>query len=121
MNKKIIKITAIVIAVIFFFGLFTQFAYMFAFATPKDTVIVRKLKAAEYLEQSLKEQSERRLRFMCEKGVGSYMGVIFSSDSISDFVDRIVIANELAEYDKSMIDAVAEVKKELADSIEEQE
>lgn len=120
MNKKIIKITAVVIAIIFAIGLFTQFVYMFAAAASENTVIVRKLKAAEYLEQSLKEQRDRRLRFMCEKGANSYLGVIFSSDSVSDLVDRIVIANELAEYDKNMIDAVTEVKKDLTDRSEEQ-
>ena len=121
MNKKIIKITAIIIAIIFLFGLFTQFAYMFAFAKPEsdDTVIVRKLKVAELLQQSIEEKNARRLQIICEKGVGSYLNIIFSSDSVADFIDRIVIANELAEYDRNMIKAISEIGENISDGKED--
>lgn len=111
MNKKFVKLTAIIIAAAFLLGLFAQFAYMFAFAEPSD-----RLEAAEAVEKEIRDESGKRFRIMCEKGIGSYLDIIFSSESMSDFTDRIVIAKELAEYDKNMIKAVSEVKEKISDS-----
>lgn len=111
MNKKFVKLTAIIIAAAFLLGLFAQFAYMFAFAEPSN-----RLEAAQAVENEIRSESGKRFRIMCERGIGSYLGIIFSSESMSDFADRIVIARELAEYDKSMITAVSKVKEELSDS-----
>lgn len=134
MSKKQIRITAIVIAVIFLLGIAGPLAYI-VFSAPSDEdnkaadiaelnekikdvgaeieELDKKLAAAEELEKNRSEESGRRLRIMCEKGVGSYLDIIFSSTSLSDFSDRIVIARELAEYDKSVMDAIAEVKAEI--------
>ena len=139
MSKKQIKITAIVIAVIFILGIAGPLAYI-AFSAPPDgdtkaadiaelnekikavaaetEELDKKLAAAEELEKNQSEDSGRRFRVMCEKGVGSYLDIIFSSESLSDFTDRIVIARELAEYDKSVTDAIAEVKAEISAAAE---
>ncbi|MDO5310951.1 MAG: hypothetical protein Q4E94_03505 [Clostridia bacterium] len=139
MSKKQIKITAIVIAVIFLLGIAGPLAYI-AFSAPPDgdnraadiaglnekikavdaeiEELDKKLAAAEKLEKNQSEDIGRRFRVMCEKGVGSYLDIIFSSTSLSDFTDRIVIARELAEYDKSVTDAIAEVKAEISAAAE---
>ena len=43
----------------------------------------------------------------------SYLDIIFSSKSLGVFVVRIVIAKELAEYDKGIMDAIKSVNDEL--------
>lgn len=135
MRKKQIKITAIVIAVIFLLGIAGPLAYI-AFSAPPDSEdksaeiaelnrkikasaeeieeLDKKLSTAEDMEKSRSEDSKRRFRIMCEKGIGSYLDIVFSSVSLSDFTDRIVIARELAEYDKSVTDAIKEVKDEIS-------
>ena len=107
MNKKFVKVTAIIISVAFLIGLFAQFAYMFVFAEPA---------ASQAVEKEIRAESGKRFRVMCEKGIGSYLDIVFSSESMSDFTDRIVIAKELAEYDKNMIKTVSKVKEEISDS-----
>lgn len=111
MNKKFVKVTAIIISVAFLIGLFAQFAYMFVFAEPAN-----RLEAAQAVEKEIRAESGKRFRVMCEKGIGSYLDIVFSSENMSDFTDRIVIAKELAEYDKNMIKTVSKVKEEISDS-----
>lgn len=139
MNKKQIRITAIVIAVIFLLGVAGPLAYV-AFSAPSEEAdaaadiaeinqkikavnveieeLDKKLAAAEELEKNRSEESAGRFRVMCEKGVASYLDIIFSAESLSDFADRIVIARELAEYDKSVMNAIAEVKTEISSASE---
>lgn len=162
MSKKAIKITAIVIALIFLLGIFGPFAYTFVFSMPTDDShlediqqekkltledinktelelnkaaeelrvlnekielssnelkqVNEKLEAAEKLEMNMREESGKRFRIMCEKGMLSYLDIIFSSKNFTDFIDRLVIAKELAEYDRDMMNAVASVKKDIIDS-----
>lgn len=144
MNKKQVKIVAIIIAVIFLLGIAGPLAYI-AFSEPStDTADIgglspdearvrikeiderikaadkeseeldKKLAAAEKLDSEQTKESGRRFRVMCERGMTSYLDIIFSSKSISDFNDRVVIARELAEYDKKTADALKEIKEEIA-------
>ena len=71
--------------------------------TTQINEIDEKIKEAEAQEKKYSEESGNRFRVMCEKGVMSYLDIIFSAKNITDFVDRIVIAKELAEYDKNVM------------------
>lgn len=150
MNKKQVKIVAIIIAVIFLLGIAGPLAYI-AFSEPdssglsdidemsdadmnakikelgdqitaaekESAELDKKAEAADELDKKQTEESGRRFRIMCERGISSYLDIIFSSTDISDFNDRIVIAKELAEYDKKVANALKDVKREIADAKEE--
>lgn len=150
MNKKQVKIIAIIIAVIFLLGIAGPLAYI-AFSEPdssglsdidemsdadmnakikelgdqitaaekESAELDKKAEAADELDKKQTEESGRRFRIMCERGISSYLDIIFSSTDLSDFNDRIVIAKELAEYDKKVANALKDVKREIADAKEE--
>lgn len=150
MNKKQVKIVAIIIAVIFLLGIAGPLAYI-AFSEPdssglsdidemsdadinakikelgdqitaaekESAELDKKAEAADELDKKQTEESGRRFRIMCEKIISSYLDIIFSSTDLSDFNDRIVIAKELAEYDKKVASALKDVKREIADAKEE--
>ena len=159
MDKKIVKITAIIIAIIFILGIAGPITYMLASAAPtqsdldavrsekKSTLekiteleielnaadnnvrvlneeiekstkeleeVIEKLKAAEELEKQMSKKTGERFRIMCERGTFSYLDIIFSATNLTDFTDRAVIAKELAEYDKEVMDSMKAVKEEIA-------
>ena len=150
MNKKQVKIVAIIIAVIFLLGIAGPLAYI-AFSEPdssglsdidemsdadinakikelgdqitaaekESAELDKKAEAADELDKKQTEEGGRRFRIMCERGISSYLDIIFSSTDLSDFNDRIVIAKELAEYDKKVANALKDVKREIADAKEE--
>ena len=76
--------------------------------------IDEKMSAAQELEKKYNEESGKRFRVMCEKGMMSYLDIIFSAESLTDFTDRIVIAKELAEYDRDIMNAIKSVNDEIA-------
>ena len=147
MNKKQVKIVAIIIAVIFLLGIAGPLAYI-AFSEPdssglsdidemsdadinakikelgdqitaaekESAELDKKAEAADELDKKQTEESGRRFRIMCERGISSYLDIIFSSTDLSDFNDRIVIPKELAEYDKKVANALKDVKREIADA-----
>ena len=75
--------------------------------------IDEKMAVAQELEKKYNEESGKRFRVMCEKGTMSYLDIIFSAESLTDFTDRIVIAKELAEYDRDIMDAIKSVNDEI--------
>ncbi len=76
--------------------------------------VAEKLKAAEELERQMSEKTGERFRVMCEKGTFSYLDIIFSATNLTDFTDRTVIAKELAEYDKKVMDSMKAIKEDIA-------
>ena len=137
MNKKLVKITAIVIAVVFVLGLLGPLAYTYVFSAPVtekgadektlDELTIeleeaeKRLMAAEELEKEILQDSGERFRIMSERGNLSYLDIIFSANSFADFIDRVVIAREIAEYDKNMIAAIKSIKSDSAATREEVE
>lgn len=69
--------------------------------------------ATEQAENQYNAFSER-FRIMCEDGAVSYLEILFSADSFSDFIDRIEIAQEIAEYDREIFDEMEKVKNKIA-------
>ena len=76
---------------------------------------------AEEKEKAQMEKFRSRIVATCESSGVSYLELIFSSESISDFMDKIVIARELAEYDKNIIDSMHAVKEEIQGKKNKQE
>lgn len=144
MNKKIVKIIAIVIAILFMLGILGPLAYMFVFSEPQNgesmnsvsnadvreierqigvlnTMIADsenqlqkinvRLEAAEALEREKMAENGEHFRIMCERGMMSCLDIIFSAKNFNDLTDRAVIAGELAEYDKSVMDSLKKIKE----------
>ena len=75
--------------------------------------VTLQLQAAEAYLADKKSEAGKRFRIMCERGSLSYINIIFSATSLSDFIDRIVIARELYEYDKKVLSSINQVKNEI--------
>ena len=128
MNRKTVKIISALIAAAFILGIFGPLAYNMVFSVPADDRQIlenqieeikiqleengKRISAAEELEQNIIKESGNRFRIMCERGLLSYLDIIFSAKSMTDFTDRIVIARELAEYDRNMITSIQKIRKE---------
>ena len=132
MSRKTVKIISALIAVAFILGIFGPFAYNLVFSVPADNsseveVQIEEIKAqleenekrlavAEELTKKIIEESGERFRIMCEKGMISYLDIIFSAENMTDFADRLVIARELAEYDKNMINSIKKIQREAKEA-----
>lgn len=163
MNRKTVKIVAIVIAVIFLLGIAVPLTYVYVWSAPpendsqlaeieekknltlegiaktekelneasekvrdlKEKInasatelegIDQKLDEAEKAEQAYEKDCGTRFRVMCEKGMMSYLDILFSATSLTDFTDRIVIAKELAEYDKNVMTEIKEIKSGISEN-----
>ena len=86
------------------------------------------LAEAQQEEESQYEKFKTRVRVMYEQGDTSYLEVLLSSDSISDFLSRYEIVTQIAKYDKDLFEklkaakeAVAQKKLELEESRAEAE
>ncbi len=58
---------------------------------------------------------KERFRVMCEDGTVSYIDLIFSSESLMDFINNIEIAKEISDYDKKIYDEMKESEKKIAE------
>lgn len=75
--------------------------------------IDKELAVAEAAEAEQMDKFKKRIAVICEKGSTSYLDLIFSATSFSDFIDRVVIAREIAEYDSNILDSMQQVKEEI--------
>ena len=53
-----------------------------------------------------------RAKYLLQKGTMSYLEILIHADSFSDFLTRVSLVNEIAEYDKTRLD---ELKKYAAE------
>lgn len=129
MNRKTVKIISALIVAAFILGIIGPFAYNLVFSEPIDDIQTleiqideikvqieeneKRFSAAEELEQNIIKESGERFRIMCERGISSYLDIIFSAENMMDFTDRVVIAKELAEYDKNVIASIQKIRKEI--------
>ncbi len=56
---------------------------------------------------------KERFRVMCEQGDVSYIEMLLSAKSFSDFVDKTEIVKEISEYDKKIFDEMELVRLEI--------
>lgn len=72
-----------------------------------------KLSAAEENLDKNTELAKDRIRAMYELGDSSYLSIILKSASIHEFVSRVELAKQMAEYDKKAIDTLKETHETI--------
>ncbi len=65
------------------------------------------------------EVFQERFRIMCEKGDVSYLEMLLSAKSFSDFVDKAEIMKEISRYDKAIFDEMDKVREQIEKSRDE--
>lgn len=71
------------------------------------------LKKAEQDYNKQKEDLEKRLVALYEMGETTYLDVLLSSASVSDFISKYYLVSEIAEYDNNLLDELEKNKKSI--------
>lgn len=71
------------------------------------------LKKAEEDYANQKEALENRLVALYEMGETTYLDVLLSSASISDFISRYYLVSEIAEYDNDLLESIEKNKNSI--------
>ncbi len=70
----------------------------------EELEITRKeLEEAEKLEAEQRGKFRERFATLCERGAGTYLEILFSAESLSDLIEKLVIVREIAEYDNNIL------------------
>ncbi|WWR15705.1 cell wall hydrolase [Lachnospiraceae bacterium JLR.KK008] len=64
------------------------------------------------------ECMKKRIKFMYERGDAAYMEMIFSSEGLSDFLNKTQYVEQIAEYDQRMLEQYKATQEEIADARE---
>lgn len=75
-----------------------------------------KLQAATQQAEDQYGTFQERFRIMCEQGDVSYLEMLLSAESFSQFIDRAEIVKEISEYDKTVFDRMEKSRKEIENS-----
>ncbi len=75
-------------------------------------------KTAEYNEAKAKseEQSKAyqgRVKIMVEKGAATYLEVLLNSKSLTDFLNRLEVMKQVADYDSKLLDNLKTIEGEI--------
>lgn len=62
---------------------------------------------------------QERFRVMCEQGDVSYIEMLLSAKSFSDFVDKAEIMKEISRYDKAVFDEMDKAREQIEKSRDE--
>ena len=68
---------------------------------------------AQQREEAQYELFCKRVREMEERGTISYWSVLFKATSISDLLSRLEFVNEVAEYDRSLMEAIRQTRENI--------
>jgi len=71
------------------------------------------LKQAEEDYEEQKQNLEARLVALYEMGETTYLDVLLSSASITDFISKYYIVSEIAEYDNNLLDSIEKNKNSI--------
>ena len=74
------------------------------------------LKKAEEDYEEQKDRLEKRLVALYEMGETTYLDVLLSSASITDFISKYYIVSEIAEYDNNLLDQIEENKNSIEEA-----
>lgn len=74
------------------------------------------LKKAEEEYNEQKERLENRLVALYEMGETTYLDVLLSSASITDFISKYYIVQEIAEYDNSLLESIEKNKNAIEEA-----
>ena len=73
------------------------------------------LEAAKEKERDQYSTMKKRIAYMYENGETSYIEILLDSGSISDFLNQVEYAQDIARYDNSLLDRYKEAKAEVED------
>ncbi len=78
-----------------------------------------KLAAATEAANAKYDVFQERFRVMCEQGDVSYLEMLLSAKSFSDFVDKAEIMKEITRYDKAVFDEMDAARQQIEKSRDE--
>lgn len=70
----------------------------------------------EQEEAQLYELFCQRVRYMEEEGDVNYWAILFNAASFSDLLDRLIMVDEIMEYDNAVMDSLIATRKQLEES-----
>ena len=73
----------------------------------------KKLETAQTEYENNKELAEERLVVMQESGDTTYLDMLLTSSSITDFISNYYLASELAEADTELLDSIEKERQEI--------
>ncbi|MBR5614516.1 MAG: peptidoglycan DD-metalloendopeptidase family protein [Clostridia bacterium] len=90
-------------------------------ADTKASLAEEEVKLSEATEKANAKYDvfQQRFRVMCEQGDVSYLEMLLSAKSFSDFVDKTEIMKEISEYDKAVFDEMEEARQQIEKSRDE--
>ncbi len=90
-------------------------------ANTEADLAVEEAKLAEATEKANEKYDvfQQRFRVMCEQGDVSYIEMLLSAKSFSDFVDKTEIMKEITRYDKEIFDEMDEARQQIEKSRDE--
>ncbi|MCR5339619.1 MAG: cell wall hydrolase [Lachnospiraceae bacterium] len=100
-------------------------AQMLEYEALVDTKTREIEKAADTIEDAKEQQVVRkqnmkgRIKYMYEQGSESYLDILLSAKSFSDFLNKAQYFESINKYDKKMLEQYGQIEKEIA--VQEQE
>lgn len=90
-------------------------------AETKSDLAQEEIKLTEATEKANAKYDvfQERFRIMCEQGDVSYLEMLLSAKSFSDFVDKAEIMKEISEYDKAVFDEMEAARQQIEKSRDE--
>ncbi len=90
-------------------------------ADTKSNLAEEEVKLAKATEQANTKYDvfQERFRVMCEQGDVSYLEMLLSAESFSDFVDKAEIMKEITRYDKEIFDEMEAARQQIEKSRDE--
>jgi murein DD-endopeptidase MepM/ murein hydrolase activator NlpD len=90
-------------------------------AETKANLVVeeQKLEVATQKANEKYDIFQERFRIMCEHGDVSYIEMLLSAESFSDFIDKAEIMKEISRYDKQIFDEMDKARQQIEKSRDE--
>ncbi len=90
-------------------------------ADTKSDLAAEEVKLADATEKATAKYDvfQERFRVMCEQGDVSYLEMLLSAKSFSDFVDKAEIMKEITRYDKQVFDEMDAARQQIEKSRDE--
>ena len=76
------------------------------------------LAAAKLDEQLQYDAMKKRIKYMYETGNTSLLQIIFSSESMGDFLNKAEFVKNITEYDRNMLDKYISLQKNMLDELQ---
>lgn len=76
------------------------------------------LKLAQDNEQKQYDDMKTRIKFLYENGNTSLLELLFSADSMTDFLNKADFIENISDYDKDMLDKLSAVRKDITEQQE---